>query len=96
MKLSIFLCAYWLIGHFYMLFSEKFVNLDPLPTSELNFCIFKKDFLVYFWLLWVFIAVCGLSLVAASRGCSPVVGHRLLIVVASLVGEDGLELLGLQ
>ena len=40
--------------------------------------------------------MCGLSLVAASRGYSLVVVHRLLIVVASLVGEDGLELLGLQ
>ena len=27
-------------------------------------------FLIYFWLCWVFIAVCGLSLVVASRGYS--------------------------
>ena len=40
MKLSIFLCVYWLIGHLYMLFSEKFVNLNPLPTFKLSFLIF--------------------------------------------------------
>ena len=27
-------------------------------------------FLIYFWLRWVFVAACGLSLVAASRGYS--------------------------
>ena len=26
--------------------------------------------LLFFWLHWVFVAVCGLSLVAASGGCS--------------------------
>ena len=89
MKLSIFLCAYWLIGHLYMFFSEKFVNFNPLPTFKLSILIFKK-IINYFWLLWVFIVVCGLSLVAASRGYSLVVVHRLLTVVASLVVEDGL------
>ena len=38
-------------------------------------------FLIYFWLRWVFVAVRGLSLVAA-RG--------LLIAVASLAAEHGL------
>ena len=33
----------------------------------------------------------GSSLVAASRGYSPVVMSRLLIAVASLVAEHGLE-----
>ena len=33
---------------------------------------------IYFWLCWVFVAVCGLSLVVVSR---------LLIAVASLVAE---------
>ena len=36
---------------------------------------------IYFWLLWVFVAVCRLSLVAASR---------LLIAVASRVAEHRL------
>ena len=46
-------------------------------------------FIFYFWLHWVFVAVCGLSLVAASRGYSLVV-LRLLTVVASLVLEQRL------
>ena len=43
-----------------------------------------------FLLCWVFVAVLKLSLVAASRGYSPDVVLRLLIVVASLVAEYGL------
>ena len=39
------------------------------------------------WLCWVFIAVCGFSLVAASGGHPPV-------VVPSLVGELGLQSAG--
>lgn len=35
--------------------------------------------LCFFFLRWVFVAVCGLSLVAASRGYSPVAVCRLLI-----------------
>ena len=42
---------------------------------------------IYFWLCWVFVAVCGLSLVVASGGYSLVVVHRLLVAVASLVSE---------
>ena len=42
-----------------------------------------------FLLCWVFVAVLKLSLVAASRGYSPDVVLRLLIVVASLVAEGG-------
>ena len=44
---------------------------------------------IYFWLRWVFVAVRGLSLVAASWGYSVVVS-RLLVAVASLVAEHGL------
>ena len=40
---------------------------------------------------WVFLAVHKLSLVMLSRGYSLVVGHRLLIVVASLAVQDGLK-----
>ena len=40
---------------------------------------------IYFWLRWVFIAVCGLSLAAVSG-----VVHGLLIAVSSLVAEHGL------
>ena len=38
----------------------------------------------------------GLSLVAASGGYSLVVVCRLLIAVASIVAEHGLQILGLQ
>ena len=44
---------------------------------------------IYFWLRWVFVAVRGLSLVAASGGYSVAV-RGLLIAVASLVAEHGL------
>ena len=44
-------------------------------------------FIFYFWLLWVFVALCGLSPGAESRGYSPVAVHGLLIGMASLVAE---------
>ena len=44
-------------------------------------------FLFYFWLLWVFIAACGLSLVEGSRGYSLVVMCGLLIDVAFVIAE---------
>ena len=40
---------------------------------------------VYFWLCWIIVAACGLSLAAASGGYSLVAAHRLLVAVASLV-----------
>ena len=58
---------------------------------------FLKNF-IYFWLCWIFLAACGLSLVAVSgvysscgeRGLLFVAVHGLLIAVASLVAEHGL------
>ena len=50
--------------------------------------VFKN--LLNFWLCWVFVALCGLSLVAGSRGYSLVVVWGLLTVVASLVVEHRL------
>ena len=44
---------------------------------------------IYFWLCWVFVAACGLSLVVASRDYS-LLWCQLLIAVASLVVEHGL------
>ena len=41
------------------------------------------------WLCWVFVAVHGIPLAEASRGCSLVAVPRLLTVVASLVVEHG-------
>ena len=43
------------------------------------------------WLCWVFTGAHRLSLVAASRGYTLVVVHKLLAVVASLVAEHGFQ-----
>ena len=51
-------------------------------------CFFK---FINFWLCLVFFGAHGLSLVVVSRGCSLVVELRLLIVVASLVVEHGVQ-----
>ena len=42
---------------------------------------------IYFWLCWVFVAVCSSSLVAASRDDSLAAVSGLLIVVASFFAE---------
>ena len=60
--------------------------------SYFLFCFFLKAVasrFCLFWLHWVFFAARGLFLFAVSRGCSLVAGHRLFIVVASLVAEHG-------
>lgn len=49
----------------------------------------SKPGLLLFWLHWVFIAACGLSLVVESGGYSLVAAYGLLIEVASVV-EHGL------
>ena len=52
------------------------------PLSNLK----KKYYLfIYLCLCWVFVAMCRLSLVVASRGYSPAEVQGLLIAVASLV-----------
>ena len=44
----------------------------------------KKNFkFIYVWLCWVFVYVCGLSLVAAGGGYSLVVVYGLLIALAA-------------
>ena len=48
------------------------------------------------WLHWVFIAMRGLSLVAARGGCSLVVGGGLLTAMTSLAVENGFYTYGLQ
>ena len=52
---------------------------------------FLKNFLIFIWLHWVFVAACGLSLVVGSGGCSLGVVRRLLIAVASLGAEHRLQ-----
>ena len=53
-----------------------------------NFFFF--NYFMYFWLYLVFIVTCGLSLVMASGGYSPISELGLLIVVASLIAEHSL------
>ena len=65
------------------------LDIGHLP-QELEFYFFLKIFiilLIYFWLLWVFVALRGLSLVVAARGYSLVAMRGLLRAVASLI-ED--------
>ena len=60
-------------------------------SLQLFFFFFKFIYLfIYFCLQWVFIAVCGLSLVVASGGFSPVAVCGLLIATASLVEKHRL------
>ena len=64
-----------------------FITLHIYQESD----FFKKFFIItYFCLLWVLVAACGLSLVAASRGYSLDAVFGLLIAVASLVAEHRL------
>ena len=59
------------------------------PVSPLT-CVFCFLRFICFWLCWVFVAVRGLSLVAASRDHALVAAYKLLIAVSSLVVEQGL------
>ena len=64
---------------------------DSLPLSHQGSRLwFYSYLLVSFWLCWVSVAACALSLVAAASGdYSLVVVLRLLVVTVSLVGEHG-------
>ena len=57
---------------------------SPLPGLS-----FFKKVCIYFQLHWVFIAVCGLSLVAVSEGYFLVAVRGLLIAMTSLAVEHG-------
>ena len=59
--------------------------------ENLFFFFFPIHSFIYFWLCWVFIAACSLSLVVVSGGYSLVMVLGLLIVVASLVSVHGLS-----
>ena len=54
------------------------------------FLMEPRVFVCFLWLRWVFVAVRGLSLVAARGGLLSFAVHGLLIAVASLVAEHGL------
>ena len=77
----------------YLIFWEviKFHSYDFLFDCSFIFKNFIITFLKkIFWLYWVFIAMPGLSLVAANWDYSLVTVHGLLIAAAFLVVEHGL------
>ena len=64
------------------------VALHPHQYLTLSLSLFLSLFF-FFLLHWVFIAECKFSLVAASEGYSLVAGCELLVLMASLVAENG-------
>ena len=65
------------------------IKSNPDPRA----CLFDRS---YFWLQWVSVATQGLSLVAVSGGCSPVVGQGLPIAAAPLSQRTGSKVRGLS
>ena len=55
---------------FFFFFKDLLLTLFP------GF-FFTIYFIFYFWMCWVFVAACGLSLVGASGRCSLVAEHGL-------------------
>ena len=68
--------------------SEVEEGLDPCPSVVGFLSRFLK---ICFWLHWVFIAAHRLSLAVPAEGYSLVGIHGLLIAVASLFVEHGLQ-----
>ena len=64
--------------------TESFINLNRGIFMSLNL------FLFYFWLGWVFVALCGLSLVAVSGGYPLTEVCGRLTAAASLVAKCGI------
>ena len=73
---------------------EKAMEKQQLTFFFFNWLMvwgfFGKFIYFNFWLHWVLVAACGLSLVAASGGLLFVAVCGLLIAVASVVEEYGL------
>ena len=72
----------------------KLRDLAKLKETVAVFSFLLKKYLlvylfIHFRLLWVFVAVCGLSLAALNGGYS-LVGVHGLIAVVSLIAEPGL------
>ena len=68
-----------------MVGKNKYLRKQPYSLENNTFYLFT-----YFWLCWVCLAACRLSLVAVSRGCSLVAVRGLLTVMASFVVGHGL------
>ena len=80
-----------------LLFSFQRIRVtmtSVLENWKLHFFSFLK--LIYFWLRWVFVAACGVFSSCSEQGLLFVAVHGLLIVVASLVAEHGLQAHGLK
>ena len=71
--------------------TERLNNNNRYHCGKLKLSVKKKN---YFWLHWVFVALSGPSLVAASRDYSPAVVRRILVAVASAVADLGLRSYG--
>ena len=70
---------------------KELSKFDSKKTkNSIVFKFFLNFYLLYFWLCWVFIAVCGLFSDCGERGLLFVAVRGLLIAVASLVVEHGL------
>ena len=63
------------------------LEFEPCSLIPFFLSFFFISLFIYFWLHWVFVAACGLSLVVWLLF---VVVRGLLIAVASLVAEHGL------
>ena len=50
--------------------SFMYTEVRLLDYKVLFFFFFFKFSFIYLWLHWVFVALCGLPLAVASRGCS--------------------------
>ena len=96
-------CVLNVLPHFYKALFI-FIHFFQMKSSAFRLgvwgCILSFTSIFFFptcfWLHWVCVAVCGLSLVVASRGYSLDVVHGLLIAVAPLVLEHGFLACGLQ
>ena len=90
------------IGMLYRLFCILFSPLIlPMSSHSIkNHSFFKTNLfillLLFFWLHWVFVAVHGLFSGCSEWGLLFIVVRRLLIAVASLVAEHGLQACGLR
>ena len=70
--------------------SESFPGISYLDSEREMLSVPFVYLFIYFWLQWVFVAVCGLFSSCGEQGLLFVVVRELLIVVASLVAEHGL------
>ena len=74
---------------------EKFINRNTFFSSFFNeLMLFLKFFFVYFWLHWVFVAACRLSLVTVREVCSLVMCADFPLLWLLLLQSTGLVCVG--